>query len=118
MLVAGWYTQHGKEAESPSVGRKEMSAVQCDNVSEGATGGSGAAHDVLVDPVQSSGQGDIGKEGGMQRGEAEAQQEGGDEVLEPLPSSPGGLAPTDLLGSEVTRAAALDVNARCSSCDA
>ena len=119
MLLAGWHTQHGKEADSPSVGRKEMSSVQCDNTPQGATatGGLRAAQDVSANPVQSGGQGDAGKEGELQKEEAGSQQERGDEMLEPLPSSPGGLGPTDLLGSVISRPAALDVNARCSSCD-
>lgn len=108
MLCAGWHTQQGKEADSPSVGREDRLTGQRDEAAEGATATAKPRlpHDNSSGPVVSSGRGDAG-----QRGEDEDAQDMGDVLLDPLPGSPGGLATTDLLGNEVPRAAP-DVHAR------
>ena len=106
MPHAGWNTQQGKDADSPSVGREERPYAQHDESPHEATA-TGHARTAQGGPVQLSGQGNPGQDD-------DKEQERGDDLLEPLPGSPDGLAPADLLGSENPRAAAFEAHARCS----
>jgi len=113
VVRAGWHTQHGKEADSPSVGRaNEPHAIDDETVERGTpTGKQRSADDISADLTQ-----DTGRNTG-QKDDNKEQVERDDACLEPLPGSPGGLAPAYLLDNENPREAAPDVHARCcSSC--
>lgn len=111
VVRAGWHTQHGKEADSPSVGRaNEPHAIDDETVERGTpTGKQRSADDISADLTQ-----DTGRNTG-QKDDNREQVERDDACLEPLPGSPGGLAPAYLLDNENPRGAAPDVHARCCS---
>ena len=106
---AGWHTQHGKEADSPSVGRANEHHATGDETTERdtPTGKHRSADDVSADLVQDTGRNT------EQKNDNKEQVERDDARLEPLPGSPGGLAPAYLLDNENPSGAAPDVHARC-----
>lgn len=107
MLRAGWHTQEDKDADSVSVGREERPNAHGDVTTDEATATAipRFPHGNSAGPVQSSGTGNAGQKDDGKHSKVE-----GDELLEPLPGSPGGLAPADLLDNEIPRA---PVHARC-----
>ena len=104
LVRAGWHTQHGKEADSPSVGRANEHHATADETTERDTPtGKHRSADLVQDTGRNT----------EQKDDNEEQVEREDACLEPLPDSPGGLASAYLLDNENPRGAAPDVHARC-----
>ena len=100
-LRAGWHAQPGEEADSPSVGVADDVHAR----GKGAQNPPSAA-DISPDLEHAKGR-DKADDGDAEHSGRE------DAILDPLPASPGGLAPADLLGHENPAAGDSDLNARC-----
>lgn len=107
-LRAGWHTQPGEEADSPCVGVADEAHSQGKNRTrrDETAQKSPSAADISPDLGQAKGQTKAHDVGAEESGREDA-------MLDPLPASPGGLAPADLLEHENPAAGNSDINARC-----
>ena len=106
-LLAGWHAQPGEEADSPSVGVEDDVHLQSKNrTRRGETAQDPpSAADISPDLEQAEGQ-DKADDGDAEHSVRE------DAMLNPLPASPGGLAPADLLEHENPATGDSDLTAR------
>jgi hypothetical protein len=106
-FLAGWHAQPGEEADSPSIGVEDDAHLQGKNRTkrdETAQNPPSAA-DISPDLEHAEGQ-DKADDGDAEQSVRE------DAILDPLPTSPGGLAPADLLGHENPAAGDSDLTGR------
>ena len=104
---AGWHNQQSREADSPSVCISDDVHIPGDDAT-GRDTAVGDAGENPIDPVALA-----SKDNNGQHVEAEREGEEGDDLLDPLPASPGGLATADLLEDENPRAEAPGYSTGC-----
>jgi hypothetical protein len=107
-LRAGWHAQPGEEADSPSVGIADDAHAQGESLTKrGETSQNPpSAADTSPDLGQAKGQGNA------RDGVVAEHSVSENALLDPLPASPGGLAPADLLEHEKPAAGESDLIGR------